>query len=85
MTALLSEDEAAQRLLLSPRTLRDLRAKGMIRYIRTSPRKIAYTPDDIAEFIAKHRCQDEPLCTKPNRTRRASGRTGNVVPFSKLA
>lgn len=53
----------------------------MIRYIRQSPRKIAYTPDDIAEYIEKHRCQDEPLCPKVNRTRRA----GNVVPFSKLA
>ena len=57
MSALLTEQEAAAMLHVSPRTLRDLRSKGMIRYIRLSPRKIAFTPDDIAEYIDKHRCQ----------------------------
>ena len=77
MTAplLLTEQEAAEHLHLSPRTLRDLRSKGMIRYIRQSPRKIAYTPDDIAEFIAKHRRQDEPPCPSTNPRKATSGTT----------
>lgn len=45
MTALLTEREVAAMLHVSPRTLRDLRSKGMIRYVRLSPRKIALTPD----------------------------------------
>ena len=79
---LLTEEQAAEILHLAPRTLRDLRSKGKIRYIRQSPRKIAYTPEDCADYIDAHRTQDEPPCPSTNQRKAASGTTifsGNVV------
>lgn len=42
---LLTEREAAAVLHVSARTLRDLRSRGMIRYVRPSPRKVFYRAD----------------------------------------
>ena len=66
---LISEDEAARRLLISPRTLRDLRAKGKIRYVRPSPRVVGYRPEDLAEYMERQAQQDQPLCPSTNRKR----------------
>ena len=46
MTALLTEQEAAEKIGLSARTLRALRSAGKIRYVRPSPRKVYYKPED---------------------------------------
>ena len=73
--ALLTEAEAAEQLRLSERTLRGLRSAGKIRYVRQSPRKIGYTPDDLAEYIAKQTRQDEPPCRSTNPRKAASGTT----------
>jgi excisionase family DNA binding protein len=75
MTALLTEQEAAREIGLSARTLRALRSAGKIRYIRPTPRKILYSADDIAEFLDKHRCQDEPPCPSINPPKANSGTT----------
>ncbi|HEY6814063.1 MAG TPA: helix-turn-helix domain-containing protein [Croceibacterium sp.] len=57
---LYTEREAAKILGLSARTLRDLRAKGEIRYVRLSARIIRYAATDIAEYIERHTFLDTP-------------------------
>ena len=44
--ALLTEAEAAAQIGVAARTLRALRARGEIRYVRPSPRKIYYRAED---------------------------------------
>ena len=60
MTALLTEEQAAAEIGVSPRTLRALRSAGKIRYVRPSPRVIRYKPEDVAEYIDRVTCQDNP-------------------------
>lgn len=83
---LIAEEEAARRLLMSPRTLRDLRRAGLIRYVRLTPRKIAYRPEDCDEYVAAHLCVEVPRHDSPS-PKRTRGRTGPsrgvVVPFSQ--
>jgi predicted site-specific integrase-resolvase len=81
---LLTEEQAAERLLMHPRTLRKLRQTGQIRYVALIGRKIAYRPEDCAEFVESH-SKVETLVTRPVRSSgRAVGkrRHGNIVPFS---
>jgi hypothetical protein len=75
---LLTEAEAARLIHVSPRTLRALRSRGEIRYVRPSPRKVFYTAEDCAEFIASRTRQDDPVCpsTSPRKAR-ASTTTSN--------
>lgn len=85
-TALLTEEEAAKRLLLSARTLRDLRRTGLIRYVRLSARKIGYRPEDCDDYVASRVCVEQPMPLSPPATRRKSAKRaafGNVVPFSQ--
>lgn len=83
---LLTPQEAAERLRLSERTLRDLKRAGAIRYVALSPRRIAYRDDDLAEYIATRvQCEERPEA-KARTKRRVSVRSGpthNVVPFSQ--
>jgi len=60
--ALLTEAEAAEQLGIAPRTLRALRSAGKIRYVRPSPRKIYYKPEDVAEYLDRVTCQDDEAC-----------------------
>lgn len=53
MPDLLTEAEAASLLHVSERTLRTIRAQGKIRYIRPSPRKVAYDRADLAAYLAE--------------------------------
>lgn len=57
---LLTEDDAAAYLGIGARTLRGIRSKGMIRYIRTSPRTIRYTPEDLDEYLAPRAVEPTP-------------------------
>ncbi|MBF5091325.1 helix-turn-helix domain-containing protein [Novosphingobium sp. NBM11] len=79
---LLTEEQAAKSLGMSARTLRGIRSKGMIRYIRTSPRTIRYTPEDLDEYLAKQTTQDQPQCRSTSR-RKAS--TGTMISSSKVS
>lgn len=80
---LLSEDQAAKRLLMHPRTLRKLRQQGEIRYVALAGRKIAYRPEDCEAYVQSRLRQDDPL-PRPRARQRAVGnrRGGNIVPFS---
>ena len=86
MTALLlSEPEAAARLHISPRLLRDLRKHGEIRYVALSARRIAYREEDCAEYIANRVRKAEPCPEakpKPSVQKRAG--SSNIIPFSQL-
>lgn len=76
--SLLTEEQAAAELHISPRTLRELRAKGKIRYVRPSPRKVFYRADDVAEYLETQTLRDEPACPSTNpRKARSSTSTSN--------
>ncbi|MFN3424850.1 MAG: helix-turn-helix domain-containing protein [Novosphingobium meiothermophilum] len=81
---LLTEDEAAQSLDISPRTLREIRRRGMIRYIRPSPRKVRYTPEDIDEYLTRQTKQDEPTCRSTNRRKVRTGTTTSSSTVSAI-
>lgn len=68
---LLPEAEAAEALGVSQRTLRNLRKAGIIHYVRPSPRKVYYTPEDVAEYIDRQRRMECPPCpsTSPRKAR----------------
>jgi excisionase family DNA binding protein len=80
---LLTEEQAAERLLLHPRTLRKLRQAGEIRYVALAGRKIAYRPEDCAAYVERHVRQavnDQPK-HRPGRTV-GNRRGGNILTFS---
>lgn len=52
---LLRLPEAAQRLGVSTRTLRVLRAAGRVPVIQVSPHRIAFDPVDLDRYIAQQR------------------------------
>lgn len=80
----MTEEQAAERLLMHPRTLRKLRQEGQIRYVRITSRKIGYRPEDCAAF-AERRCRLEiPVETAPlprGRARPKPKNDGNVLSF----
>lgn len=80
---LLTEEQAAERLLLHPRTLRKLRQAGEIRYVALAGRKIAYRPEDCTAYIETRLRQAPPLLAPRARGRAVGNRRGgNIVPFS---
>lgn len=81
---LLTEPEAAKRLRIGERTLRNLRANGLIRYVALSTRKIAYRPEDCDEYVESQIKRAEPPRGKPQPKAKISQRKpGNVVPFTQ--
>lgn len=81
---LLTEEEAARRLLIHPRTLRKLRQAGEIRYVALVGRRIGYRPEDCQAYV-ESRLRLETAVPRPHRGRRQSvgnRRSGNIVPFS---
>jgi excisionase family DNA binding protein len=84
MTALLAPQEAAKRLHISERTLRDLKRRGQIRYVAVSARRIAYREDDLAEYIDSRVQLADIAETSPVPKRRISKRPDAIVPFSQL-
>lgn len=83
---LLSAHDAAKRLMVSERTLRDLKRTGAIRYVAVTGRRVAYRPEDLADFITRRvRCDEHTEPKKPSK-RRASvsgAAVANIVPFSQ--
>jgi excisionase family DNA binding protein len=84
MSALLSPEQAAERLHVSERTLRDMKRRGVIRYVAITARKIAYREDDLEEFVDSHTRQDEPVRTAPVVKSKPRKGGGVVIPFSQL-
>ena len=65
--ALLTADQAAERLGISERTLRKLRQRGDIAYVPVSDRLIRYDEADCEAYLASRRRTDEP-CPSPSKT-----------------
>jgi len=81
---LLKEHEAAAVLGIGGRTLRDLRRRGLIRYVAVTDRKIMYRTEDCAEYIESRLRQDEPCQRPPKPQPKLSRRRGgNVIPFTQ--
>jgi hypothetical protein len=87
MTALLTEDEAAKRLHISARLLRDIRSKGRIRYVALSAKRIRYRPEDCDEYIESRVTKVEPHPDpKPKLGRpRRQRSVAEIIPFSQQA
>jgi len=79
---LLTEAEAAKRLRIGERTLRQLRCDGKIRYIALTARKIAYRLEDCEEYLAARVRVNDPAAVAPRPKRRARP-TGKIVPYSE--
>ncbi|OWQ95123.1 helix-turn-helix transcriptional regulator [Sphingopyxis witflariensis] len=82
MIELLTEKEAAARLRISERTLRDIRGRGEIAYVRISARKILYRLEDCDNYIASRVRQNTPL--QPTERRTSRKRADGIIPFSQL-
>lgn len=80
---LLTEAEAAARLRMGERTLRELRRSGQIRYVALTARKIAYRPEDCAEYLSARLRVNDPCETRARPKRNGARKSGNIVPFSK--
>ena len=85
---LLTPPQAAARIGISERTLRDLRKAGEIAYVALDGRKIRHTESDIADYLTLRHRRDTPrimpcLSTSP-KIRRTTTTTSNskVVGFT---
>jgi excisionase family DNA binding protein len=80
---LLTHEEAADRIGVCAKTLRQLRKQGLIRYVAVTGRLIKYRPEDIEAFIESRGRVDVPAA-RPRHAVRPVGirRSGNIVPFS---
>jgi excisionase family DNA binding protein len=77
---LLTPEQAAERLRVSTKTLRQLRQRGLIRYVAVTQRKLLYRPEDCDAFVQSRLTVEEaPMLTRNRPTRRA--KSGNVVSF----
>jgi hypothetical protein len=82
---LLTEEQAAARLLMNPRTLRKLRQAGEIRYVALVGRKIAYRLEDCDAFVEQRlrlaTPLDLPRLAGRGRARPRPRQDGNVLSF----
>jgi excisionase family DNA binding protein len=81
---LLTESEAAERLAVSPRTLRKARQTGALHYIAIG-RSVRYTLSDLESFIAALR-QVPPNCSiacPSRKSARPNGKQDVIVPFTE--
>ncbi|WP_446741054.1 helix-turn-helix domain-containing protein [Sphingomonas sp. ACRSK] len=80
MTELLTSEEAAERIHVSTKTLRQLRRNGHIRYVAVTDRKIRYRPEDCDEYL-ESRARKAPGCPS---TRGRVLRTGTSTSSGKV-
>ena len=82
---LLTEPEAAERLRMSARVLRQARQEGQLRYILRG-RSVRYTIADLESYIDQLRQVQTPCFTPPSPRPRTPGRKaapGVIIPFSE--
>lgn len=82
VTELLTEKEAAGRLRIGERTLRDIRNRGEIAFVRIGMRKILYRAEDCEKYIASRLCNETP--PQPTMRRTLRRRPDDIIPFSEL-
>jgi excisionase family DNA binding protein len=82
VSRLLSHEEAADRIGVGEKTLRQLRKQGLIRYVAVTGRLIKYRPEDCDAFVESRLVIDEPcLPTQRRGPRKRLSTQGNVVSF----
>jgi excisionase family DNA binding protein len=81
VTALLTHDQAAARIGVCAKTLRQLRKQGMIRYVAVTGRKIFYRPEDCDAFLESRVTVDVPAEPTHRRRGKRLRNGGNVVSF----
>lgn len=82
---LLTEAEAAEILRLSPRTLRSLRSKGLIRYVCPTGNRIRYREDDIAEYIEQQTVDARPVTpTAPAPKAVSRSKAPKLIGFTEM-
>jgi hypothetical protein len=81
MSGLLTHDQAAERIGVCAKTLRQFRKQGLIRYIALTGRKIAYRPEDCDAFIESRATFDVPCQPTQRRRGRQLRSSANVVSF----
>lgn len=81
---LLTEPEAAERLRMSPRVLRQARQAGELRYILRG-RSVRYTIADLESYIEQLRqvspCAAPRHDPAPKKARSGGRKSGVIVPF----
>lgn len=80
---LLTHEEAAARIRVCTKTLRQIRQQGLIRYVAVSARKIFYRPEDCDAYLESQARFDVP--SGPTKRRGAGKRLrseANVVSFT---
>jgi predicted site-specific integrase-resolvase len=81
MTDLLTHDQAAERIGVCAKTLRQFRKQGLIRYIAVTRRKISYRAEDVEAFIESRATVDVPNLPTERR-RRQLRQPPNVISFT---
>ncbi len=83
MSALMTEPEAAERLRLCARTLREARKAGKLHYVLIG-RAVRYTEQDLEAFIDSLRTVQKqcPPKSPPTRNAKPSRKSGVIVPFT---
>lgn len=82
---LLTEPEAAERLRMSARVLRQARQEGLLRFILRG-RSVRYTIADLESFIDQLRQVQTPCFTpNPSKPRLHASKAGKgvIIPFSE--
>ena len=80
--ALLTHDQAAARIGVCAKTLRQFRKQGLIRYVAVTERKIFYRPEDCDAFLESRVKVDIPAQPTLRRRGRQLRQDANVVSFS---
>lgn len=81
----MTEPEVAAILKVHPRTLRKVRGRGQIRYVRIG-RCIRYTAAEVAEFLANATIANElETARKTKSVGRRRGNRDPLIPFTQLA
>jgi hypothetical protein len=80
--SLLTHDEAAARIGVCAKTLRQLRKQGAIRYVAVTARLIKYRPEDCDAFLESRVTVDVPAEPTHRRRGKRLRSAGNVVSFS---
>jgi predicted site-specific integrase-resolvase len=81
VTALLTHEQAAERIGVCAKTLRQFRKQGLIRYVAVTHRKIFYRPEDCDAFLESRITLDVPKLPTERR-RRQLRQSQNVISFS---
>jgi excisionase family DNA binding protein len=81
VTSLLTHDQAAVRIGVCAKTLRQLRKQGLIRYVAVTGRKILYRPEDCDAFLESRVTVDVPSKPTHRRGRRLRSEQ-NVISFT---